>query len=103
MPLLSDKVKRLFDEKAISRGSAIRVKRGDDLHYRIGLVQEVKPDRLRILYSNVQNNSISYLDIPSSEVGAGMWEIAWTKDLYEVFYEGRNGETLPDSENEAVL
>lgn len=92
MPLISDKVKRLFDTNSISRGCAIRVKRGDEVNARMGLVREVSAERLRILYSNVQNGAISYFDIPASEVGAGMWEIVWTKDLEEVFLE--NGQSM---------
>lgn len=91
MPLLSDKVKRLFDEREIFRGCAVRVKRRDDLQWRMGLVQSVMPEKMRVIYSNVQNGAISYLDISSSEVASGMWEIAWSKDLVEIFYEGGEG------------
>lgn len=87
MNLISDKVKHLFDTKVIKRGCAVRVKRADDTEYRIGLVQEVKPETIRIIYTNIQNGAMSYLDLKASEVAAGMWEVAWTKDLEELFFE----------------
>lgn len=89
MTLLSDKVKRLFDEKAIKRGFFIKAKRGDSSTFRLGLVQDVTPERIRVMYCNPQNGAISNLDIPASEVGAGMWDIFWSPDLDDIFYYGR--------------
>lgn len=97
MNLLSDKVKRLFDEKAIKRGYLIKAKRGDSPTFRVGLVQEVTPERIRVIYLNPQNGAISNLDILASEVGAGMWEIFWSADLEDTFYQSR-GDKPPISE-----
>lgn len=87
MALIIDETIKVFDTAQIQRGDCIRIRRVGDTTARNGFVTEVLPDKVRLLYCNIQNNATSYLDLTAADVSAGIWEVHWTSDFKTVNYE----------------
>jgi hypothetical protein len=87
MGLISDKNVNIFDLAEIKRGDAISVRRAGETKFRNGLVTKTSESQLEILYSNIQNNSTSYLQISAVDVAVGVWEIYWTTDFKTINYQ----------------
>lgn len=90
MGLLKTEEQTVFDLALIQRGDCIRFKRAGDTTARNGFVTEAKPDKLCVLYCNVQNSACSYIDIPATDVKLGAWDIYWTQDFKTVYHEGED-------------
>jgi len=87
MGLISDKNINIFDLAAVKRGDAISVRRAGETQFRNGLVTKASENQLEVLYSNIQNNSTSYLQISAIDVAVGVWEIYWTTDFKTINYQ----------------
>lgn len=87
MALIKNETHEVFDLSQIHRADCIRIRRAGDMEFRNGFVTEITPDRLRLLYCNIQNNATSYLDIIAADVAIGVWEIYWTSDFQTINYE----------------
>ena len=87
MALVRNATHAEFDLAQIRRGDCIRVKRAGDSTAKNGFVTEITANKLRLLYSNTQNNASSYLEITAADVSVGLWEIYWTQDFQTVNYE----------------
>ncbi len=98
MALVIDETHKAFDITQIHRGDCIRIRRVGDTTGRNGFVTEVTPDRVRLLYCNIQNNATSYLDIMAEDVALGVWEVYWTSDFQAVNYECNATATLSGGE-----
>jgi hypothetical protein len=54
-------------------------------------VTRIEKNQLQILFSNVQNNSTSFLLIDAADVAIGVWEIWWTTDFVTINYQPPSG------------
>ena len=75
-----------FDLTAINRGDAIRIRRATDSTARNGFVTKISENSLEILFSNIQNNATSFIQINAGDVAIGLWEIWWTLDFQTINY-----------------
>jgi hypothetical protein len=81
----------MFNLDAVKRGDCVRVRRVGDTAWRNGFVTKTGERDLEILYSNIQNNAASYLQISAVDVSVGIWEIYWTADFQTINYENNAG------------
>ena len=81
----------VFDQAAISRGDAIRIRRATDTTARNGIVTRVDKNQIQILISNVQNNATSFVLVDAGDVNIGVWEIWWTTDFVTINYNPPSG------------
>lgn len=100
MRLLSDVHLQLFDTKTLKRGCAVRFKNKDGTIDRLGLVYKVNPEKMTVLYANVQNSATSYFDLNAKDVVKGEWEVFWSQDLEEVHHEHFKPEKPPETEED---
>ena len=87
MALVLDKNTKAFDLAIIGRGDCMRIKRTDDTVWRNGFVTRTNPQAIEIIFSNVQNNATSFMQITASDVALGVWEVFWTTDFQTIHYE----------------
>lgn len=87
MELIKTEAIPVFDLSLIHRGDCIRFGRAGVIDARNGFVTEARPDRLTVLYCNIQNNANSYLFIRAADVALGAWDIYWTQDFQTVHHE----------------
>lgn len=88
MSLVKQESNPVYDLTLITRGTCVRVTKRGDTTARNGIVTEAKKGKITILYTNKQDTAVTYLDIPVSEVVAGLWEIRYTTDFETVYKEG---------------
>ncbi len=91
MALIADKDVKIFDSTVITRGDCIRFKRSNDAAFRNGIVTRVTERTVEILYSNIQNNQTSYLQILAADVTKGVWELHWSTDFITIQHEDSSG------------
>jgi hypothetical protein len=95
MSLILGRNVQAFDIDIIKRGDCVRAKRAGDTIYRNGIVTKVTESMVEVLYSNVQNNATSFINIYAVDVAVGVWEIFWTCDFKTINYHpgagGNNG------------
>ena len=87
MALIKKETQSLFDLTQIKRGDCVRIRRSCDTTARNGFVTEATPNRLMVLYCNVQNNAYSYLEVYAEDVALGVWVIDWTADFETINHE----------------
>ena len=75
-----------FDLTMISRGDCIRIRRATDTTARNGIVTRATESLIEVLFSNVQNNATSFLQLTAGDVAIGVWEIWWTTDFQTINY-----------------
>ena len=97
MSLIKDETKAVFDLTQIHRGDCISLKRNGDTTFRHGFVTEAKPDRLTVLYCNIQNNATSYINIYAADIPNKLWEIYWTNDFITIQHEPEASDTETDT------
>lgn len=98
MRLLSDVHLQVFDSEALKRGCAVRFKNKDSTIDRLGLVFKTSPEKITVLYANVQNSATSYFDIFAKDVAKGEWEVFWSQDLEHVHHEHYKPEKPTENE-----
>jgi hypothetical protein len=86
MALITNKSVPTFDLTMINRGDGIRFRRATDTTARNGIVTRLTDAIIEILFSNVQNNGTSFIQITAGDVAIGVWEIWWTTDFQTVNY-----------------
>jgi hypothetical protein len=87
LALIADKTVKTFDLDAIHRSDCVRIRRMGDTAWRNGFVTKTGERMIEIMYSNVQNNATSYLQITAVDVAVGVWELYWTTDFQNIQYE----------------
>ena len=85
MPI-EDKIIPVFDLSQIKRGAVIRIRRTGDSLWRNGMIVMASEAKVQIHYCNVQNGSISILEVTAADVAQGTWEFYWTTDFQTVQY-----------------
>ena len=88
MALIKNETTAVFDLSLIHRGDCVRFKRAGDTTARNGFVTEAKPDKINVLYCNIQNNACSYIEITAADVALKVWDVFWTSDFQTVYHEG---------------
>jgi hypothetical protein len=75
-----------FDPLTVHQGDVIRFRRLGDTARRNGIITKVAPDRITVLFANIQNNATSYAELTAADVAGGVWEVYWSTDLLTVNY-----------------
>ena len=91
MGLVIDRNIRVFDTSIIQRGDLIRFQRAGDVAGRNGFVTRVTESMIEVLFSNVQNNATSFIQISAVDVSVGVWDIRWSSDLVTINVENNAG------------
>lgn len=99
----------LFDTQKIQVGDVVRYSRlGSSKQPRLGLVQKICPDRMSVIYCNLQNGKTSFQTLTATDVAAGIYTLDWSRDLQQVFStgpennQGDNESDLPDLEEDST-
>ena len=87
MALIVDSAARVFDTTVINRGDCVRIRRAGDTTFRNGIVTRVSEAQITILFSNIQNNATSFLNVQAADVAIGVWEMWYTTDFINIGYE----------------
>lgn len=87
--MLMERTKKEFNLQEIGRGYALRFHYHEEQQFRMGLVVKADATRLRVVYAHGETGAIAYVDILARDVALGIWTIYYTRDLQQVFYEGK--------------
>nr|WP_325297154.1 DUF5026 domain-containing protein [uncultured Dysosmobacter sp.] len=90
MALITDSSIKAFDTKAIHRGDLIRACYHTWTEPRNGVVAQVSPERIVVLYLPGLGNVSNYYPIAAKEVADGLWTIRWSTDLETTEKEGED-------------
>lgn len=86
--LLTTNDEIVFNTELIQRGGFLRTKAKGQDFYRNGLVSYVSKDLIKALIFTGTSTAGTYLKIAAADVNAGLWELAYSNDLEEVYGSG---------------
>lgn len=81
MSLIVEKKSSVFDTDRIQSGDLIYAKHSSWENGKSGIVTAAYESQLRVQYVAPIGNVTNYFRIRPDEVGQGLWDIRWTKDL----------------------
>ena len=75
-----------FNLEIIKRGGFIRAKATGWEDFRNGLITYANKDLIRAIFMTGTNSAASYFKITAADVNAGLWTIAYSFDLEDVYH-----------------
>lgn len=93
MPIITKTEQSGFDCMKISKGYFIRARYHTQEKPYNGLVANVTPDEIRVLYISDIGNVSNFFVIPISEVIDGLWTISISPDMKTVDTDGKDDDT----------
>lgn len=95
--MLKQQLVSMFDQNRIRIGDVVRYSRlGSHKIPRLALVQSVSPERITVVYCNLQTGKVSYQTLHAADVAVGIYSFEWTRDLQHVY----GGEIHEDKEGD---
>jgi hypothetical protein len=88
MSLTVNSTDKVFNQEVIKKGDLIRAKYSGWSGWMNGIVCEVQPDKITVVFLQNIGNAMNYYRIYANEVDSGLWEILWTTDLMTIHDEG---------------
>lgn len=87
-----------FNLEIIKRGGFIRAKATGWEDFRNGLITYASKDLIRAIFMTGTNSAASYFKITAADVNAGLWTIAYSFDLEEIYSSGESDTQTADTE-----